>query len=52
MKTQSTTCIHEIFAEWCSICKYEGESSVKQLLKERNLEIVENLLTWPPTLKK
>lgn len=47
-----TTCIHEIFAEWCSICKYKGETSVKQLLRERNIELVENWLKWPNRLQK
>jgi hypothetical protein len=51
-KMAETTCIHEIFAEWCSICKYEGESSAKQMLLERNLKIVENILKWPSRLKK
>jgi len=46
-----TTCIHDIFAEWCSICKHVPETSVKQLVLEDNIEIVENILSWNPDIR-
>lgn len=52
VKMAETTCKHEIFAEWCSICKYVGKSSAKQMLLERNLGLVENWLKWPKSLRK
>lgn len=42
-----TTCKHDIFIEWCHLCKYEGKDSVKSMILEENLKIVETILSWP-----
>ena len=39
-------CIHDIIPEWCWECKYESPSTVKNLLLQENLKVVENLLSW------
>lgn len=40
-------CIHDIIAEWCAECKHLDTPSIKQVLLQENLAIVENLLSWP-----
>lgn len=42
-------CVHEIIAEWCWECKHENPTTVKQLLRDENIRIVENLLSWEKT---
>lgn len=37
-------CKHEIIAEWCAECKRLDTPSIKQVLLQENLEIMENLL--------
>lgn len=39
-------CMHGIIAEWCWECKHKNTSTVKSLLLQENLKIVENLLSW------
>lgn len=46
VKTNKMYCIHEIIAEWCATCKHMDTPSIKQVLLQENLEIVENLLSW------
>lgn len=43
----SMKCKHDIIAEWCSECKRMDSPSIKQILQQENIEIVENLLSWP-----
>lgn len=40
-------CMHDIIAEWCATCKHLDTPSIKQVLLEENLAIMENLLSWP-----
>jgi hypothetical protein len=40
-------CRHDIIAEWCATCKRMDTPSIKQVLLQENLAIVENLLSWP-----
>lgn len=40
-------CKHEIIAEWCADCKRMDTPSIKQVLLQENLAILENLLSWP-----
>lgn len=37
-------CKHDIIAEWCHTCKHLDTPSIKQVLYQENLEILENLL--------
>jgi hypothetical protein len=43
-----TLCIHGIIAEWCHDCKHLSKGSIKQILINENVAIVENLLSWLP----
>jgi len=40
-------CKHDIIAEWCSECKRMDTPSIKQVLLQENLAILENILSWP-----
>lgn len=40
----SLKCKHDIIAEWCATCKRMDTPSIKQVLLQENLEIMENLL--------
>lgn len=40
-------CIHGIFPEWCWECKHKSDVTVKSLVKQENLKIVENFNSWP-----
>lgn len=46
-KELTTECIHGIIPEWCWECKHKSTTTVKSLLLQENLKIVENLLSWP-----
>lgn len=39
-------CKHDIIAEWCHTCKHLNTPSIRQVLLQENLEIMENLLKW------
>jgi hypothetical protein len=41
-------CKHLIIAEWCHDCKHLSKGSVRQVLLNENLALVENLLAWLP----
>lgn len=47
-KREELLCKHRIIAEWCHDCRHLSKGSVKQVLLNENLAIVENLLTWLP----
>ena len=47
-KRTELLCKHDIIADWCHECKYLSKGSVKQVLLNENLAIVENLLSWLP----
>jgi hypothetical protein len=40
-------CKHDIIAEWCSDCKRLDTPSIRQVLLQENLAIMENILSWP-----
>ena len=46
MGTKQELCIHDIIPEWCWECKHESKDSVKTILRQENLKIVENFLSW------
>lgn len=46
LKQNDLECTHGIIAEWCHDCKHLSKGSVKQVLLNENLAIVENLLSW------
>lgn len=39
-------CKHGIISEWCWECKHQSHTTVKTLLKQENLKIVRNFLSW------
>lgn len=43
-------CKHGVIADWCGYCKHGDKGpdrSLKVILREENLAIVENFSTWP-----
>ena len=46
MSFEENECIHGIIPEWCWECKHKSTTTVKSLLLQENLKIVENLLSW------
>lgn len=40
-------CIHDIIRDWCADCRHEDRNTIRNMVEQENISIVENLLTWP-----
>lgn len=47
-----TICPHEMFIEWCHECKHLNKTSVRVLLLEENIRMVQKLLSWPSKVER